>query len=230
LLSKGESACEFLAVTYLQQKSNGLTYLAEQYGVAINAIFFRVFKDGDREYLTRVWFRDPTEAPAPSPDAVDKKPWNGEFYVSFGNGSHRQWTDAVKYGFVSAGGGSWYSRTLEQLELGSRLWANIPGQGYVGVGIVTGSIVKVDMFQAKDEDGTEVTITELPVDAPEMFTHKDDPEKAEYLVPVKWKKTVSIEEAVKETGFFGNQNSVCKPRSKKWQHTVERLKKRFGVE
>ena len=28
-------------------------------GVNINAVFFRVFKDGDREYLTRAWLREP---------------------------------------------------------------------------------------------------------------------------------------------------------------------------
>ena len=33
-------------------------YLADEYGVAINAIFFRVFKDGDREYLSRAWLVD----------------------------------------------------------------------------------------------------------------------------------------------------------------------------
>lgn len=36
-------------------------YLSEEHGVPINAVFFRVFKDGDREYLTRAWFIDPTE-------------------------------------------------------------------------------------------------------------------------------------------------------------------------
>jgi len=34
---------------------------------------------------------------------------------------------------------------------------------------------------------------------------------------------------IHETGFFGNQNSVCRPRAKKWDYTVERLKKRWGI-
>jgi len=34
-------------------------------------------------------------------------------------------------------------------------------------------------------------------------------------------------QAINETGFFGNQNSVCKPATPKWRHTVERLKKHF---
>ena len=38
-------------------------------------------------------------------------------------------------------------------------------------------------------------------------------------------KTVPEEKAVKELGLFGNQNSVCKPRNKKWEFTIEQLKK-----
>lgn len=59
-----------------------------------------------------------------------------------------------------------------------------------------------------------------------------DPEKAEYLVRVKRTKTVVEAKAVKEKekGFFGNQNTVARPRTPKWDHTVERLKKEFGVD
>lgn len=83
-------------------------YLSEDHGVAINVVFFRAFSDGDREYLTRAWFIDPTDVSAVTTAKVAED-WNGEFYVSFGNDSRRNWADAVKYGFVSAGGGSWYS-------------------------------------------------------------------------------------------------------------------------
>jgi hypothetical protein len=57
----------------------------------------------------------------------------------------------------------------------------------------------------------------------------EDPEKAEYLVRVKWDKTVPESEAIKERGFFGNQNTIAKPRADSWRHTVERLKARLGI-
>ena len=38
-----------------------------------------------------------------------------------------------------------------------------------------------------------------------------DLERCEYFVPVQWLQTVPLEEAVHEIGFFGNQNTVCKP-------------------
>ena len=37
-------------------------FLAESYGVPINAVFFRHFRDDDRDYLARTWLLDPSEA------------------------------------------------------------------------------------------------------------------------------------------------------------------------
>lgn len=62
-------------------------------------------------------------------------PWNNEYYANYA-GTERSWTEAVKYGFISAGGSSWYTRTLGILEPGGRVWVNRPGQGYLGVGII----------------------------------------------------------------------------------------------
>ena len=61
-----------------------VTYLADTYGVNINAVFFRVFRDGDREYLTRAWLREPESGDSiVSPSArtrstTPKGDWNGE--------------------------------------------------------------------------------------------------------------------------------------------------------
>src|SRR3954449_13608625 len=61
----------------------------------------------------------------------------GDFYYSAGEGDRRRWSDMVRHGFISAGGGRWYSRTLRALSPGDRVWAHIPKVGYVGVGVVT---------------------------------------------------------------------------------------------
>ncbi|EWH00033.1 hypothetical protein [Halomonas sp. BC04] len=49
-------------------------------------------------------------------------------------------------------------------------------------------------------------------------------------MPVRWLHTVSREQAFSEVGLFGNQNTVCKPTTPKWSHTVERLKQAWGIE
>jgi len=207
-----------------------VTYLADEYGVAINAIFFRVFKDGDREYLSRAWLVDPVMAD----EKVIKKrtrlePWNGEYYVSFGHDEGRRWEDAKKYGYITAGGGRWYSRTLDLLEEGCRVWVCVPKTGYVAVGEVLSGPVRVADFKVTTDDGTEVPISEAELSNPGILKHKDDDEKTEYLVKVDWIKALDLGDAIWEKGFFANQNSVCKPRAKIWPHTVERLQKTFEI-
>lgn len=63
----------------------------------------------------------------------------------------------------------------------------------------------------KDANGSERALIPTDVGALEMFTHSSDPEMAEYLVPIAWDKTLPIVDAVREKGFFGNQNSVYQP-------------------
>jgi hypothetical protein len=203
-------------------------YLAEEYEVAINAIFFRVFRDGDREYLTRAWLRDPSEVDVES-SATPKAEWNGEFYASY-KGTDRNWEEAQKYGFIGGGGGRFYSQTLSMLNPGDRVWVNVPGTGFVGVGRVVERVVPVEQFQVAGPNGRSVPITEIPgLMVARSTKSSEDAEKAEYLVRVKWDKTVPETQAIKERGFFGNQNTIAKPRADSWRHTVERLKAGFGI-
>ena len=202
-----------------------VTYLQEGYDVDINAVFFRVFEDDGREYLTRAWLSEPTALDDnPSPRSV-RGEWNGEFYVSFGVGPHRRWSDAKRYGFVSAGGGPWYTNTLKRLQPKDRVWVNVPGTGYVGVGRVVAPAVPFQQFIV-NENGTSKRLTEVEeIEAPKMFDEKH----GEEVVAVDWIRTVELQDAVKEFGFFGNQNTVAQPRAEKWDQTVNRLKELWQV-
>lgn len=204
-------------------------YLADEYGVRINALYFRVFRDGDREFLSRAWFRDPAEVTAGPGEETAGGEWNGEYYASFGYDTEVV-RDGLKRGYLVAGGGSWYSRTLAMLEPGARIWVNVPSSGYVGVGIVAQAMQPVDEFTVFDDAGNDVPIVQVSEAAASLRSVTDDPDAADYLVRVEWSKTVDPRQAIHEKGFFGNQNSVARPRSPKWDYTVERLKKRFGVE
>lgn len=209
-----------------------ITYLADEYGVAINAVFFRVFRDGDSEYLSRAWLADPDQVEEKVKEKREKLPWNGEYYATFGDGLGRSWEDARKYGFVSAGGGLWYTRSLGLLEPGGRVWVNASGgRGYVGVGIVESEATHIQDFKVEGPNGSLVPFASLPLNAEyHRESVKSDPDAAEYFVRVRWIKAVPLENAVKEKGLFGIQNSAAKPRVEKWVHTVERLKQRFGVD
>ncbi|ODA34955.1 endonuclease NucS domain-containing protein [Planctopirus hydrillae] len=197
-------------------------------GVAINVVFFQVFQHGSDKLLSRAWMIDPskTQANVASSTTVkgEKERWNGEFYVSYGGDC--TWEDARTYGFISAGGGSWYSQTLKLLSPEDRVWVKIPGSGYVGVGRVVESVVSVNDFKVQTAAG-EVPCLEVLTNADRLRRGADDVDKAEHFVRVAWLDTLSADKAFQEIGLFGNQNTVCQPTTPKWRHTVERLKTVF---
>src|SRR3954447_10187294 len=109
--------------------------------------------------------------------ARKRGPWNGrDFYYSAGEGDRRRWADMVRHGFISAGGGRWYSRTLRALEPRHRVWAHIPKVGYVGMGSVAAPVAPID----------ETGLLDLPLEAPAMDRGLDDPDRREYVVRVRW--------------------------------------------
>lgn len=213
-----------------------VSYVSE-YGVPVNVVFFQHFHDGDREYLARSWLRDPeevdrTQSRSKSSSSRSRAPWNGQdFFVSFGetdNPVHdrRKWEDAVKYGFISAGGKPWFSRTLSQLSPGNRVFVHIPKRGYVGVGIVTETSQRVADFKV-DVGGKQMPLLEAPKLAKAMDKGADDPDRSEYVVRVDWITTRDREDAYWEKGMFANQNSAAKLRH---PFTLERLIDVFSLE
>ncbi len=192
--------------------------------IAINVLFFQVFKCGNDQFISRAWLIDPGQTQAnvaaTTKGSGKHEPWNGEYYVSYGD--DRTWDEARRYGFVSAGGGSWYSRTLELLSPGDRIWVKVPGTGYVGVGRVTEAVQSVKEFTIDGRPALDVLS-----DSENLRHGADDPERAEYFVRVDWLDTKPKDQAVNEVGLFGNQNTVCQPTVPKWSHTVDRLKTYF---
>ena len=201
-----------------------IRYLRDTYDVDINILFFNIFEHNGKRLISRVWFEEDVEEAAAVTKSKGK--WNGEYYISFGE-EGRKWEDARKWGFISAGGGTWYSKTLGLLSEGDRIWVNIPHNGYVGVGIVTEKAA-----MAKDAaflvNGEQKSFNQIDTKG-NYLSHADNVEKAEYVVRVNWVKTVDKQNAVKELGFFGNQNTVCRPVTDKWDFTVERLKKIWEI-
>jgi hypothetical protein len=198
--------------------------------IAINVLFFQVFEHSGQQLISRVWLIDPSETQANAAVTTtskgDKEPWNGEFYVSFGDETSRSWADAMRYGFISAGGGTWYSKTLKLLSPGDRVWVNLPKRGYVGVGEVVQAAQPAKTFTVSTETGEQLAMAVLQHGSRYMET-ADNPELSEYFVRVKWLHAAPASKAFNELGLFGNQNTVCQPTTPKWRHTVERLKTAF---
>lgn len=202
-----------------------VSYLSDR-DVAINVLCFQVFANGGEQFLSRAWLLDPvrTHVIAGATSGGPIEPWNGEFYCNYGHGENRSWDDAVKYGFISAGGGGWYTRTLQLLKPGDRVWVKAPGYGFVGVARITGLSQPSETFTVTTPSG-EVPVLEAAKGG--KYHSNEAPEKCEYFVPVRWLQTVPLENGVQEVGLFGSQHTVCKPTAPKWRFTVERLKEKF---
>jgi hypothetical protein len=204
-----------------------VAYLGDR-GISINVLCFQVFNVGNAQLLSRTWLLDPvrTQASAAAKPHGPAEPWNGEFYCSYGVSESRSLEEAVKYGFISAGGGLWYTKTLQLLDSGDRVWVKAPGYGFVGVCRVKGQSEPAATFRVKTSKGEKPAL-EVLKDGHYHRKYVKNRELCEYFVPVKWLQTVSLDKAIDEIGLFGNQNTICQPTAPKWRYTVDRLKEKF---
>jgi hypothetical protein len=134
----------------------------------------------------------------------------------------RAWDDMRRYGFLSAGGGRYYSDFLKKLTPGSQVLAYQKGNGYVGYGIVTAPSVPVRDFCVAGK----ATLS-LPLQQPHLNHDAEDLEACEYLVAVRWLKAVPLAEAKTFPNIFANQNVVCKLRD---AATIEFLRSTFNID
>ncbi|CAM3532686.1 hypothetical protein NODU109028_21190 [Nocardioides dubius] len=206
-------------------------FLNETFEVPVNVVFFRHFEDKGTSYLARTWLVDnetPVESKAASRTKKSKEPWNGQdWYVSFGEfPDGRQWSDAMKYGFVSAGGDKWFSRTLKNLPVGARVFACIPKVGYVGVGTVLAEARRFDGTTV-EVDGVEQQLADLPLVGNYARQGDESDDVAEWAVAIEWNYVVPREQGFWKTGMFANQNSAARLRN---AFTIEQVTAAFGIE
>jgi hypothetical protein len=226
----GEHRLLIVAAGLDEETERMVNYLTG-FGVPINAVFFRYFEHGGERFLARTWLRDPAEVEAVSSrtggSGRNLGPWNGtDYYVSFESNADRDWEDARRIGFVSAGGGRWYTRTMHNLQPGHRVFVRVPGVGYVGVGEVIETAKLAKDVKVPGPSGTLIPLLDAGLEATTMDHDRDDPDHGEQVVRVEWISTVPIAEAYHETGLFGNQNSACKLSD---QATISKVAQRFSV-
>lgn len=218
-----------IVAAHLDPSSERIVRYLEDFAVPINVVFFAYLTDGDRRYLARSWLIAPDEQSTGGGGSSRKTKvakWSGDWYVSFGDGLGRSWTDGLKYSFVSAGGGDWFSRTLRRLPSGSRIFVNIPQTGYVAVGQTTGEATPFPEAMV-EVDGSKVRLADQELHARYQHDPRDGEDTTEYVVPVQWTVAEPKERAFWEKGMFANQNSACKLRQ---EFTLEKLHEHFGID
>jgi hypothetical protein len=223
-----------IIATELDPSSERIVTYLRDFDVPINVAFFSFMDDDDRRYLARSWLVSPDDNLVPAGRQRGSKgkraDWNGrDWFVSFGDGDNRSWLDALAYGFVSAGGDVWYSRTLRALPVGARVNVHIPKIGYVGVGKTLAEAEPFSTARVEMESGWQSLSAQTlhakyrHVDSDQLVT----PENDEYVVPVRWYVANPKEQAFWQKGMFANQNSACKLRQ---EFTIERLAQHFRLE
>lgn len=206
-------------------------FLNEDFGVPVNVVFFGHFEDNGASYLARTWLVDQeaqaTSPSRPGPKRKSREQWNGrDWYVSFGEDlTGRHWSDAMEFGFLSAGGDKWYSRTMKNLPVGARVFACIPKVGYVGVGNVLSEARRFDQAEV-EIDGVETPLASLPLTGHYRHDGDEDDELAEWAVAVEWQHVVPREQGFWRNGMFANQNSACRLSQ---QFTIEQVTTEFGI-
>lgn len=194
-------------------------YLSQVHSVGINTAFFTVFADGDRRYLSADWLMDQEEVVERTTSRT-RAPWSGLWYVNAGDGESRSWEDMRRYGFIAAGGGRQWSQPLSRLSTDDQIYVYQKGHGYVGAGLVSGTPV-----MARDAVLNGGPLLDQPLAQPALGHDRDDPEIAEYVVPVTWRKTVPLKDAKTFEGIFANQHIVCRLRD---QATIAFLEREFA--
>jgi uncharacterized protein len=113
---------------------------------------------------------------------------NGIYLLNVGEGPHRSWADCLRYGFMSAGQGKRYRRLMQDFQSGdivAAYWSKKGQQGgYVGIGIVDKPAVEVNRFEVNGRPLRKLRLKQRGI-----FENCDDPDKAEWVIAVKWIKT-----------------------------------------
>ena len=201
-----------------------------EFGVDIQCTRLAPYLDEDRLFI-----KPETIIPLPeAKDYIERKEtkqrkavsapgeWTGCWFVNVGEGSHRTWDDNQKFGFIGAGQGKKYSSALKKLGIGDKIFAYMKGLGYVGFGYVESRAVMIRDFYLPD-GGPSLLRAGLKAEKPDE--NCDDEDLSEWVVGVRWIKTVPKAQAKTFAGVFANQNIVCKLRH---EQTLKFVQQEFG--
>lgn len=150
---------------------------------------------------------------------------NDAYYINVGEGSHRNWDDCRKYGFLSAGNGPRYRDAISRLVPGDVVVAYLKKHGYVGVGVV-----KASALPARDFLVGRRHLGSLKLAQPGILKRADDPDYSEYVVRVRWVKSVERSRAYfrRRAGLFTSQ--LVRASLTRQQKTLRYVEKSFGVD
>lgn len=207
----------------------------EETEARLSELDYRFFTDirGLRHYVEELLNLDlDGDGVIGAPEAEEPRPVGGPrtWYVNFGGSLGRQWEDARRYNFVSAGGGVWYSKPLLRISPGDRLLVYLPQSGYAGIATATRAAAPF-ADAIVDIAGEPTRIGELAMAG--GYEHDTgDADPGEYVVSVDWEVVVDREDAFWSSGLFSNQATTVELSSEVERHaqTIEAVLDHFGAD
>lgn len=201
-----------------------------EYGIDIQCTRIAPFIDSDGE----LFIKPETIIPLPeAKDYIERKEvkrrtiasnqdeWTGSWFVNVGECEYRTWDDNRQFGFIGAGQGKVYSSALNRLAVGDKIYAYMKGCGYVGFGEVTKPAVMIRDFITD----SNVPLLSAGLKAEHPNANSDNEELSEWVVGIRWIKSLPREQAKTFSGIFANQNIVCKLRH---GQTLKFVQSEFG--
>jgi uncharacterized protein len=135
-------------------------------------------------------------------------------YFNVGDGKHRRWEDNLTYCYLGAGQGKAFREAIKRLHPGDIVICRMNAVGYVGVGRVMSETTPARDFRVPEFSPNEKARGRLLIDIglqTAICENLDDDVLCEYMVAVKWIKTVgrSTKYWKKNAGLFAQRGTTC---------------------
>lgn len=115
---------------------------------------------------------------------------NGIYYYNVGEGSHRNWDDYKRYGFISGGQHRKYADAMLGFEKGDIFAAYLKSFGFVGIGKIMEPARRIRDVEIGGE-----RLLDLNLECENMGENSGNADNSEYVALVKWIKAVRRTEA-----------------------------------
>jgi len=161
-------------------------------------------------------------------DNLHKKIFGFDFktglYYNVGEGIHRNWSDYIRYSFISAGQATRFRDAMLGFEVGDVVVAYLKGYGFVGVGQITHKARPVC-----DVIIDSTSLLQLDLECPNIAENSNDLECSEYVALMNWVSFVGKNEAKwkLKSGLFTFQLVLAS--TDEQPETVEYLAKEFTM-
>ncbi|MFM9884026.1 MAG: LEM-3-like GIY-YIG domain-containing protein [Burkholderiales bacterium] len=149
---------------------------------------------------------------------------SGVYYYNVGEGTHRNWDDYKKVGFISAGQGLRWRDAMLGFQKGDVVAAYLKNHGFVGIGVLTDRAKPI----------REVTIEGKPLLSHDlrcqrMADNAESDERCEYVAPVEWAAAVERGHAKWKTRAGIYTTTHVRASLDGQPNTIVFLEKEFGV-